>query len=153
MTGKGSTALAGTGAGVGTAEGFSDIATLKPLAALIRLERRKRRLRAYRSRSARHTIRNRSWRRNPGLRRSALSSRLASISGNRELAENFLYRQQTPQMDQLQQPQLKVEPLLLPISQFIEGSQHHLEKARQLLFAEEGSRSSSASLLVRRNLQ
>jgi hypothetical protein len=56
-------------------------------------------------------------------------------------------------MDQLQQPQLKVKSLLLPIPKLIKGPQHHLEKARQLLFSEQRCRPSGSPLFIRRNLQ
>jgi hypothetical protein len=56
-------------------------------------------------------------------------------------------------MHQLQQPQLKVKPLLLSIPQLIERPQHHLQKPRQLLFAEERSRPSRTSLFISRDLQ
>ena len=56
-------------------------------------------------------------------------------------------------MHQFQQPQLKVEPLLLSIPQLIERSQHHLQKPRQLLFAEKCSRPARTSLFISRDLQ
>ncbi len=56
-------------------------------------------------------------------------------------------------MHQLQQPKLKMKPLLLSIPQLVERSQHHLQKPRQLLLAEECSRPSRTSLFISRDLQ
>ena len=56
-------------------------------------------------------------------------------------------------MHQLHQPQFQMEPLLLPIIQIVEGSQHHLQKPRQVLFAEQQRRPRRARPLVGRNLQ
>ena len=56
-------------------------------------------------------------------------------------------------MHQLQQPQLKMKPLLLPIPQLIKRPQHHLQKPRQLLLAEQRSRPPRAPLLIGRDLQ
>ena len=76
------------------------------------------------------------------------SRRFRSRYRAREAAQYLFYRQQPPQMHQLQQSQLEVKPLLLPVSQLIEGSQHHLQKPRQLFFGEQGSRARCTPLLV-----
>jgi hypothetical protein len=51
-------------------------------------------------------------------------------------------------MHQLQQAELEVEALLLAIAQLVEGAQHHLQEAGQLLFAEERGGAGGAALLV-----
>ena len=53
-----------------------------------------------------------------------------------DLVENLLDRQQPPQVNELQQPQLEVKALLLPVAQFVEGAQHDLQEAAKFLFAE-----------------
>ena len=55
----------------------------------------------------------------------------------RELAENLLQRQQALQVDQLHQSQLQVQARLLAVVQLVEGAQHHLQEAGEILFAEE----------------
>jgi hypothetical protein len=46
-----------------------------------------------------------------------------------------------------------VKPLFLPVSQLIEGSQHYLKKARQLLFGKERRRTARTPLLIGRDLK
>ena len=85
--------------------------------------------------------------------RPCLRSQPARAAADRELTQHLFNRQQPSQMHQLQQPQLKVKSLLLPIPQLIKRPQHHLQKPRQLLFTEQRSRPSRAPLLIRRDLQ
>ena len=51
-----------------------------------------------------------------------------------DLAQYLLQRKNTLRMHQLQHAQFQMEPLLLPISQFIECAKHDLQKSRQLFF-------------------
>ena len=66
---------------------------------------------------------------------------VAAFGAPTQRAQHLFHRQQPPQVHQLQQPKLKVEPLLLPITQLIEGPQQHLQKPRQLFLAEQRRRS------------
>ena len=70
-----------------------------------------------------------------------------------ELAEGLFDGQEAAQMDELEQAELEVEALFLAIAQFVEGAQHDLEEAGELLFAEEGGGAGGAALLVGRDLQ
>ena len=49
--------------------------------------------------------------------------------------KQFLQRQQPLRMDQLHQPKLEMEALLLPVVQIVKRPQHDLQIARDLLFA------------------
>ena len=55
-------------------------------------------------------------------------------------------------MYKLQQPKLKMEPLLLPVIQFVKGPQHHLQKAGEVFFAEEGRGACRSGSLIWRKL-
>ena len=69
------------------------------------------------------------------------------------LAESLFDGQQAAQVDELEQAELEVEALLLPVAQLVEGAQHDLQEAGQLLFAEEGGGAGGAALLVGGDLQ
>ena len=56
-------------------------------------------------------------------------------------------------MDELEEAELEVEALLLAIAQLVEGAQHDLEEAGELLLAEEGGGAGGSALLVGGDLQ
>ncbi len=85
--------------------------------------------------------------------RGAARSHSAPPASGWHLAQSLFDRQQPPQMHQLQQAQLKVEALLLPIPKLVKRPQHHLQKPRQLFFAEQRSRPRRTPLLIGRDLQ
>ena len=70
-----------------------------------------------------------------------------------ERAQHLFDRQEPPEMHQLQQAQLKVETLLLPVSHLVKRPQHRLHEARQLFLAEERRCPRCATLLLGRDLQ
>ena len=69
------------------------------------------------------------------------------------LAQRLFDGQQAAQVDELQQAEFEVEALLLAVAQLVEGAQHDLQEARQLLFAEERGGAGGAALLVGGDLQ
>jgi hypothetical protein len=64
------------------------------------------------------------------------------------LAEGLFDRQEAAEMDELEEAELEVEALLLPVTQLVEGAEHYLEEAGELLFAEEGGGARGAALLI-----
>ena len=56
-------------------------------------------------------------------------------------------------MNQLQQAQLEMEPLLLAVVQIVKGPQNNLQIPRQLFFAEQQSRACGAGTLIPGYLQ
>jgi hypothetical protein len=56
-------------------------------------------------------------------------------------------------VDQLQEPELQVEALLLSVPKLVEGAEHDGEKARKIFFGEEGGGACSAVSLVRGDLE
>ena len=56
-------------------------------------------------------------------------------------------------MDQLEHAQFEMEALFLPVVQIVEGPQHDLQIARQLLFGKEKSRSRRTRPFIGGNLQ
>ena len=56
-------------------------------------------------------------------------------------------------MHQLQQAELEVEALLLPVAELVEGAEHRLQKARQLFLTKQRGGARGAALFFGRNLQ
>ena len=56
-------------------------------------------------------------------------------------------------MDQLEQAELEVEALLLPVAQLVEGTEHDGEEAGELFFGEERGGAGGAVALFGRDLQ
>ena len=56
-------------------------------------------------------------------------------------------------MHQLEQPELKVEALLLLVADVAVSAEHDLQEAREIFFAEQGGNARDARLLVGRDLQ
>ena len=70
-----------------------------------------------------------------------------------ELAEDLFDGQQAAEVDELQQAELEVEALFLPVAELVEGAEHDLEEAGELFFGEEGGGAGGAALLVGGDLQ
>ena len=69
------------------------------------------------------------------------------------MAEGFFDGQEAAEVDEFEQAEFEVEALLLSVPQFVEGAEHGLQEAGELLFAEECGGAGGAALLVGGDLE